>query len=153
MEREFKCELSSKKSMLKDLLGAFMTERMETVMSADTMTGEEDGDAISEDSDSDSDDDDDDDNNDAALRPSKRANQQSKGGFQACVQLSTELSDFLGEVTMPRTQVTKRVWEYIKAHNLQNPDDKRYMRIFPVNFIVVLDQLYAVHVIRQGNIM
>lgn len=26
---------------------------------------------------------------------------------------------------MPRTEVTKKLWEYIKKHNLQNPQNKR----------------------------
>lgn len=26
---------------------------------------------------------------------------------------------------MPRTEVTKKVWEYIKLHNLQNAENKR----------------------------
>ena len=28
-------------------------------------------------------------------------------------------------MTLPRTEVTKRIWAYIREHNLQNPDDKR----------------------------
>ena len=47
------------------------------------------------------------------------------GGFTAPVRLSEELSAFLGEETLPRTEVTKRVWKYIKEHNLQDPTDKR----------------------------
>lgn len=50
---------------------------------------------------------------------------KKKGGFSAPVQLSTELSEFLGEVTLPRTDVTKRIWVYIKEHDLQNPQDRR----------------------------
>ena len=26
---------------------------------------------------------------------------------------------------MPRTEVVKKLWDYIKAHNLQNPANKR----------------------------
>lgn len=39
--------------------------------------------------------------------------------------LSAELSSLVGEQELPRTEVTKRVWDYIKAHNLQNPQNKR----------------------------
>lgn len=31
----------------------------------------------------------------------------------------------MGESELPRTEVTKRIWIYIKEHNLQNPADKR----------------------------
>ncbi len=39
--------------------------------------------------------------------------------------LSTELGTFMGEEMMPRGEVVKRMWVYIKEHNLQNPKDKR----------------------------
>ena len=56
--------------------------------------------------------------------PSKpRTKRQS--GFTKPVQLSTNLSEFLGMITCSRTDVTKLVWKYIKDNNLQNPADKR----------------------------
>lgn len=41
------------------------------------------------------------------------------------VLLSEPLKEFLGEPEMPRTQVVKKVWNYIKEHDLQNPSDRR----------------------------
>lgn len=41
------------------------------------------------------------------------------------VQMSPQLQEFLGEKELPRTQVVKLVWNYIKEHDLQNPDDRR----------------------------
>ncbi|EDO18829.1 hypothetical protein Kpol_1028p105 [Vanderwaltozyma polyspora DSM 70294] len=41
------------------------------------------------------------------------------------VLLSPKLQEFLGETELPRTQVVKKVWDYIKEHDLQNPDDRR----------------------------
>lgn len=41
------------------------------------------------------------------------------------VMLAEPLSQFLGETTLPRTQVVKLVWDYIKKHDLQNPEDRR----------------------------
>jgi chromatin remodeling complex protein RSC6 len=35
------------------------------------------------------------------------------------------LADVVGPGPMPRTEVVKKMWEYIKAHNLQNPANKR----------------------------
>ena len=35
------------------------------------------------------------------------------------------LAAVIGAAPLPRTEVTKKVWEYIKAHNLQDPNDKR----------------------------
>jgi chromatin remodeling complex protein RSC6 len=39
--------------------------------------------------------------------------------------LSTELEAVIGSGPMPRTEVVKKLWEYIKKHNLQNPQNKR----------------------------
>ncbi len=38
---------------------------------------------------------------------------------------SPALATIVGSAPLPRTEVTKKVWEYIKAHNLQNPNNKR----------------------------
>ncbi|MBU0660748.1 SWIB/MDM2 domain-containing protein [Patescibacteria group bacterium] len=39
--------------------------------------------------------------------------------------LSPELEAVIGKGPTPRTQVVKKIWEYIKKHNLQNPENKR----------------------------
>ena len=38
---------------------------------------------------------------------------------------STELAEVVGSKPLPRTEVVKKIWEYIKKHNLQNPNNKR----------------------------
>jgi chromatin remodeling complex protein RSC6 len=45
--------------------------------------------------------------------------------FNKPLNLSSELQAVVGESQLSRPQVTKKVWEYIKDNNLQNPDDKR----------------------------
>ncbi|MFM2054196.1 MAG: hypothetical protein RL456_2233 [Pseudomonadota bacterium] len=35
------------------------------------------------------------------------------------------LAAVVGKAPLPRTEVTKKVWEYIKKHNLQDPANKR----------------------------
>lgn len=52
--------------------------------------------------------------------------------FMKPVQPDSALSAVIGNKAMPRTQVTKKLWEYIKSHKLQdkkkrimiNADDK-----------------------------
>ena len=39
--------------------------------------------------------------------------------------LSPELEAVVGSGPMPRTEVVKQLWVYIKKHNLQNPANKR----------------------------
>ncbi|AJS96994.1 Tri1p [Saccharomyces cerevisiae YJM1463] len=41
------------------------------------------------------------------------------------VLLSAPLQKFLGSKELPRTQVVKMIWQYIKEHDLQNPKDRR----------------------------
>ncbi|ALE15725.1 SWIB /MDM2 domain-containing protein [Altererythrobacter epoxidivorans] len=45
--------------------------------------------------------------------------------LQKPVNLSPELENVVGKGPMTRAQVTSKVWEYIKAHNLQDSKDKR----------------------------
>jgi chromatin remodeling complex protein RSC6 len=39
--------------------------------------------------------------------------------------LSPELEAVVGSGPLPRSQVVKKLWEYIKKHDLQNPQNKR----------------------------
>ncbi|KAJ8764543.1 hypothetical protein K2173_006283 [Erythroxylum novogranatense] len=50
-----------------------------------------------------------------------------KSGLLAPLQLSDALVKFLGtgEIALSRADVIKRMWEYIKQNNLQDPSDKR----------------------------
>ena len=41
------------------------------------------------------------------------------------LQPSNELAAVVGSSPLPRTEVVSKVWEYIKANNLQNPANKR----------------------------
>ncbi len=47
------------------------------------------------------------------------------GSGQPKQHLSAELAAVVGDTEMARTQVVSKLWEYIKAHDLQNPSDKR----------------------------
>ena len=41
------------------------------------------------------------------------------------VKISADLAAITGQGPMPRSQITSKVWEYIKKHDLQAPADKR----------------------------
>jgi chromatin remodeling complex protein RSC6 len=49
----------------------------------------------------------------------------ARGGITAPVQPSEELAEIVGSDKLPRSEVVKKVWDYIKKHDLQNPKDKR----------------------------
>ncbi|XP_042061084.1 upstream activation factor subunit UAF30-like [Salvia splendens] len=60
----------------------------------------------------------------------KRKGKRQRGGnsaFLAPIKLSDALVKFLGtgESALPRSDVVKRIWDYIKLNNLQDPSDKR----------------------------
>src|SRR5512132_3390111 len=46
-------------------------------------------------------------------------------GLQKAVQPSSELAAIVGHDPLPRTEITKKLWDYIKAHNLQDAQNKR----------------------------
>jgi chromatin remodeling complex protein RSC6 len=39
--------------------------------------------------------------------------------------LTADLEAIVGKGPMPRSEVVKKLWEYIKKHDLQNPANKR----------------------------
>jgi chromatin remodeling complex protein RSC6 len=39
--------------------------------------------------------------------------------------VSAELEAVIGKGPMPRSEVTKKIWDYIKKNDLQNPANKR----------------------------
>jgi chromatin remodeling complex protein RSC6 len=63
----------------------------------------------------------------------KKASGGSKGGaansaFMAPLQPDEALAAVVGKDPLPRTEVTKRIWDYIRSNNLQDPKDKRTIR-------------------------
>ena len=61
----------------------------------------------------------------AKAKPAKKS-KGGGGGFQAPVRLSDELQQLLGSgETLPRTEVVKQLWAYIKANDRQNPSNKK----------------------------
>ena len=53
----------------------------------------------------------------------KAANTTSK--FMKPMKISDELAEVVGKGPMPRTEVTKKLWAYIKKHKRQDPDNMR----------------------------
>jgi upstream activation factor subunit UAF30 len=55
------------------------------------------------------------------------AKKESKpnSGFMKPVTPSATLAAVVGADPVPRTEITKKVWVYIKEHNLQDPANKR----------------------------
>ena len=48
-----------------------------------------------------------------------------QSGLQRPVTPSKDLAEITGSAPLPRSQMVKKVWDHIKANNLQNPQNKR----------------------------
>jgi len=46
-------------------------------------------------------------------------------GLMKAVQPSAELAAIVGHTPLPRTEITKRLWDYIKEHGLQDAKNRR----------------------------
>jgi upstream activation factor subunit UAF30 len=58
---------------------------------------------------------------------------ESKGGQivirdAAAMKPDEALAGVVGPHPLPRSEVTKKIWEYVRKHNLQDPKDKRTIR-------------------------
>ena len=50
---------------------------------------------------------------------------EGRGGLAAKVTPSAELAQVIGKEPLTRGEVTKKVWDYIKANNLQDEKNRR----------------------------
>ena len=58
----------------------------------------------------------------AKAAPAKRT---PNAAFMKPVTPSAVLAAIIGATPMPRTEVTKKIWDYIKQNNLQDKDNRR----------------------------
>jgi chromatin remodeling complex protein RSC6 len=61
--------------------------------------------------------------------PTKPREKKTKAGkanaLQKPLKPSEELAAVIGSRPLPRGQVVSKMWEYIRSHNLQNPENRR----------------------------
>lgn len=55
----------------------------------------------------------------------KAAKRKPNAAFMAPMQPSAALGEVIGSKAMPRTDVTKKIWDYIKKNGLQDKNNKR----------------------------
>lgn len=55
----------------------------------------------------------------------KAASGTKPNALQQPLKPSPELAAIVGDKPLPRGEVVSKVWEHIKKHNLQNPENKR----------------------------
>jgi len=50
---------------------------------------------------------------------------KANSAFMKPLNVSDELAEVVGKGPMPRSEVVKKLWVYIKKHGLQDPQNKR----------------------------
>ncbi len=48
--------------------------------------------------------------------------------FMKPVKPDEKLSEIIGHEPVPRTEVTRKLWDYIRGHNLQDPDNRTFIK-------------------------
>ncbi len=61
----------------------------------------------------------------AKKAPAKKAKRAPNPAFMKPMTPSAQLAPVVGGTPMPRTEVTKKLWQYIKKNNLQDPKNRR----------------------------
>jgi len=61
----------------------------------------------------------------AKSTPTKAAAGKAPNALQQPLKPSKELAAIVGDGPLPRGEVVKKVWDYIKQHELQNPQNRR----------------------------
>ncbi|NLJ62758.1 MAG: hypothetical protein GX332_05520, partial [Alcaligenaceae bacterium] len=54
-----------------------------------------------------------------STKAAKTTKKTANSGFMKPMTPSAELAEIVGKKPLPRTEVTKKMWEYIKKHDLQ----------------------------------
>ena len=56
---------------------------------------------------------------------SKKSGRKPNPAFMAPLTVSPTLAEVVGNKPLPRTEIVKKMWDYIKKHDLQDPKNKR----------------------------
>jgi upstream activation factor subunit UAF30 len=64
-------------------------------------------------------------------KAAKKSARKPNAAFMKPVQPSEALSEVVGSKPIPRTEVTKKLWLYIKKNKLQDPKNKRMIKADP----------------------
>jgi chromatin remodeling complex protein RSC6 len=61
----------------------------------------------------------------SAAKTTKAPAKRDSSALQKPLKPSAELGAVVGTDPLPRGQVVSKVWDYIRTHNLQNPENRR----------------------------
>lgn len=61
----------------------------------------------------------------AAKAPAKKTPKKTNAGLMAPLSVSPSLGEVIGNDLIPRTEIIKRIWDYIKKNDLQDKTNRR----------------------------
>jgi chromatin remodeling complex protein RSC6 len=61
----------------------------------------------------------------AKKSPAKKSARKPNAAFMAPLTSSPALADVIGNKPLPRTEIIKKIWDYIKKNNLQDSKNRR----------------------------
>ncbi|WP_298013396.1 SWIB/MDM2 domain-containing protein [uncultured Castellaniella sp.] len=59
------------------------------------------------------------------MATTEKSGRKPNAAFMKPLTPSATLAAIIGKDAVPRTEVTKRIWDYIKKHDLQDPANRR----------------------------
>jgi upstream activation factor subunit UAF30 len=59
--------------------------------------------------------------------PQVKTKRKPSAAFMKPVQPDEKLSAIIGDQPVSRTDVTRKLWDYIRSHNLQDPQNKTFV--------------------------
>jgi len=57
-----------------------------------------------------------------------KGKRQPSAAFMKPVQPDAKLAAVIGSEPVSRTDITRKLWDYIRSHNLQDPENKTFIR-------------------------
>jgi chromatin remodeling complex protein RSC6 len=72
-----------------------------------------------------------------------------KNALSKPVQPDAALPAVVGKDRLPRTELTKRLWQYVRKHELQDPKDKRSIRTDEKLLAVIFEPLSVEQVLKS----
>ncbi len=57
-----------------------------------------------------------------------KTKRQPSAAFLKPVQPDEKLAAIIGDQPLSRTDITRKLWDYIRNHNLQDPDNKTFIK-------------------------
>jgi len=84
--------------------------------------------------------------------PTPKKAASAKNALSKPMQPDAALAAVVGRDPLPRTELTKKLWEYVRKHQLQDPKDKRNIRA-DEKLLAVFDGKKVVSMFEMTNLV